>query len=256
MEFDVAGNREGIGSRLKCLVSVMRFNDKAKLSWEKTYCLNAEFHELFETKIQQTRSELHVDPRYYYSWRFYTNKEERLLYGRKYFDFMFDKTPEPLKSQILEQVKKIVPIKNSMRKINEHRAMMDENTISVCVRTWKDTYGTNLERTFEIKDVYRCVEEHLVDKLFLTSDNEDIFRKFCKRYANRVLFYPKRTSWGDWSSLPGMQDTVAELFISGHAKKMLLSWHSAFTEAQWWFGGAQAEVVEMAEWKKLNELQK
>ena len=30
----VAGNREGIGCRLKCLVSVMRLHDDYRLYWE------------------------------------------------------------------------------------------------------------------------------------------------------------------------------------------------------------------------------
>ena len=118
------------------------------------------------------------------------------------------------------------------------------------MRTWADAKNTPLARKFSIKEVFNHVDKHIIDKVFLTSDVESTYTEFVNRYGkDNVLYYPKRTVWGDNRSIKGMQDTLIEMLLPGHNKKMFLSWHSAFTECQWWFGGAKAETTEMVRWK-------
>ena len=259
----VAGNREGIGCRLKCLVSVMRLHDDYRLYWEINDRLQCDWSNLFENNILVNKQiKKHVESRQaenlqgtyvYYSWRWDTTEREREKYGRKYFDYLYNKMPKPIYDGIVKQIDKLIPIKYCRDEIAKYKDKFDENTVSVCVRTWKDVRGTDKERPFH----YNWVFEHTdkipeKSKMFLTSDNEKSIMVFRKRYGDdRLIYYPKRTTWGDFNSIEGMQDTLIELYFGGSNSKMYLSWHSGFTEAQWWFGGAKAKAIEIAPYKAV-----
>jgi hypothetical protein len=257
----IASNREGLASRLKCLISVMRLNKVYRLYWEYNNRLQCKWPLLFENNVLAKES-LTENIRLrkktnapktiaHYSWRFDSTKQERELYKKTDFDWMYDKTPKSIRDGIIAQINKLKPIKYCRDEINKFRANFDKNTVSVCVRTWKDVRGTNLERPFKYAWVFEHTDKLPEDaKIFLTSDSRKTLKEFQNRYGtNRILYYPKRTYWGDWLSVEGVQDTLIELYLGGSNTKMYLSWHSAFTEAQWWFGGAKAEVIEVAPYK-------
>ena len=247
----VAGNREGLGSRLKCLISVMRLNGKPLLYWEKNGKLNCKWGDLFENSFKTIRRPHKKDPGFdvYYSWRWKTTTNERRKWGLKYYDFMYHDTPKSLRSGILKQINQLKPVECVRNEIDTFKRQFSKNTISVCVRTWKDVVGSPKERRFDLKEVTQTVDKNIKSNIFLTSDSVQVYHEFVGRYGkNNVLYYPKRTGWGDRHSTKGMQDTLVELYLAGLNRKMFITWHSAFTECQWWFGGGKAEVTEMVKW--------
>lgn len=246
----VSANREGLGSRLKSLLSVMRLNDKYKIYWERNKKASCEWRDLFENRIATKKRPAKNSKHWYCSWKFDATQEEIKKYKRRRFDYMYGNTPDFLLDGITAQIKKLIPVEYIRNEVEAFKSQFDNNTISACVRTWADVKNTPLARKFSIKEVFNHVDKHIIDKVFLTSDVENTYTEFVNRYGkNNVLYYPKRTGWGDNRSKKGMQDTLIEMLLPGNNRKMLLSWHSAFTECQWWFGGAKAKTTEMVRWK-------
>jgi hypothetical protein len=66
-----------------------------------------------------------------------------------------------------------------------------------------------------------------------------------KKYGERVLYTKKRTSFGDYRSIEGVQDALIDLYLSGKNKTLLLSYGSSFGELQWWFGGGHSKIIMM-----------
>jgi len=250
----IAANREGIGSRLKCLLSVMRMasmnGESYRIKFDHNKNVRCNWNDLFLNNIETKESVKKLEyPNIFCSWKWDSTKEERLKYNTKYFDYMFSETP--FKKDILYHISKLNLVKYCEDAIKNYNKKIDSNTVSVCVRTWADVFGTKLQRDFNINKYFSLIDKEPEDKkIFLTSDIGKTLVLFQMRYGKeRILYFPKRTQWGDFSTVEGMQDTMVELYLSGRANKMYIAWHSAFTECQWWFGGAKAEVIEVNKWK-------
>jgi hypothetical protein len=128
----IASNREGIGSRLKCLISAMRLAKDVKVFWENTHCCRCSWHDLFENDIETDKNP-HVlkleYPDVIYSWRFDLTQEERARIGAKRIDFLFDKVPADIREGLLTQLKRLVPTKRVQRIINQHKLIFDDSNL-------------------------------------------------------------------------------------------------------------------------------
>jgi len=253
----IAANREGIGSRLECLISVMRManitGDEYKIRFENNHNASCSWHDLYENDIDTDATVKGLDyPDVYYGWKFDLTFEEREQHG-KYVDFLFDKTPEPIKLQLLEQAGKLIPIEHIRTQVSDFKKLFTPFTISACIRAWKDVRGTDRERAFYIEEYWKAIDENLYDYLYLTTDDKSIYKQAKKRYGSKLLFYPKEKAMPgyscDWRSVVGMQEALIELYLAGLNRLMIVTWHSQYNDCQWWFGGGKSKVIEVSKWK-------
>ena len=256
----IAANREGIGSRLECLLSVMRMaelqGDDYKIRFENNHNAGCNWHDLFENNIE-TDIDVNVleYPKVYYSWKFDLTYEERQQYTpkNKYIDFLFDKTPEPIKSQYIEIAKKLIPVEYIRDQIRDFKHNFTPTTISACIRAWKDVRDTPMERAFYFEEYIKAIDDNLYDFVYLTTDDKSVFKKMRKRYGAKLLFYPKQKAMPgyscDWRSVIGMQEALIELYLAGLNRLMIVTWHSQYNDCQWWFGGGKSQVIEVSKWK-------
>ncbi len=253
----LASNRTGLGSRLKCLLSVMRLaemcGDDYGIVYEKNKNARCRWGHLFENDIEVHKTREDLDgvkyPEVYYGWRWKATEDEKKKYAQKTFDFMYAKTP--FKAGILRQIEKLIPLEFIRNTVVEYKSLIDSNTLAVCARSWKDVKGTHLERNFYADELYSAIEINYTGNIFLATDDAEIYKKLCKRYGKKnVNTYNNRTYWGDRKSARGMQDALIEMLLPGNANKMILTWHSAYNECQWWFGGGKADVIEVSKWKE------
>ena len=75
---------------------------------------------------------------------------------------------------------------------------------------------------------------------FVSAMNPKIEAAFRSRFGDRVSFLPDK-------NCGSMVDAVADMWLLGHCKAMIVSPDSTFSEIAWWWGGAQIPVKMMEE---------
>lgn len=256
----IAANREGIGSRLECLLSVMRMaelhGDDYKIRFENNRNTGCNWHDLFENDIE-TNVDVNVleYPEVYYGWKFDLTHDERkqILPKCKYIDFLYDNTPEPMKSSFLKHAASLIPVEYIRNQIRDFKHSFTPFTISACIRSWKDVRGTSMERKFYIDEYWKAIDENICDYVYLTTDDKSVLKKARQRYGAKLLFYPKQKALSgytcDWHSVIGMQEAVIEIYLGGINRLMIITWHSQYNDCQWWFGGGKSKVIEVSKWR-------
>lgn len=124
---------------------------------------------------------------------------------------------------------------------------LDEHTIGVQVRTWRDYrrryrkyYLPAVKRLHSLLDAApaRC-------SILVVSDSDEVAPALAARYgAERVRQFPRATSREDsWRSELGIQEDLIDMLLLARARTLYLSYLSTFGEAAWWLGGATAKVA-------------
>ena len=72
--------------------------------------------------------------------------------------------------------------------------------------------------------------------------NTITFEEIFKKYPNRIIYTPKRTFFGDYKTVEGIQDSVIDLLLGGLNNHIIGTKGSSYCDMQWWFGGAKASV--------------
>ena len=166
----------------------------------------------------------------------------------------FDKIdiPQRQKDSILRQINKLEPIDYIKNKVDEFKSKFCNNTVTVSVRSFLDAdrnYKSN-GKYFELNKVFKKMDQRLNEntfyfnntKFFVTCDHQDTFEKILKRYGDRIIYTPKRTYFGDYKTLEGIQDCVIDLLLGGHNMEILATRGSSFCDMQWWFGGGKSII--------------
>ena len=262
----IATNRSGLCSRLKCILQCAFLDKNFKVFWLPNIEAGCKWKHLFKTNIatnlhesilkhlykNNTASE-HERKRYekkhkvtfYYGWRF--------VYKDEIVDFMFHNTPDELKKSYIKTVKLLQPVDCIQSEIDKWKKEFNEHTVSLGIRSWKEVRDQTNERDFHFNEFIDEIDNLVDDKrirFFVVTDDNDIYKFLGERYGrNRFFTYPRRTVDANCKTIAGMQDALTELYLSGQSNKMILTWHSSFTEMQWWLGGAKAEVKTVSKWR-------
>ena len=77
---------------------------------------------------------------------------------------------------------------------------------------------------------------------FVTCDHQETFEKVLDRYGDRILYTPKRTYFGDYKTVEGIQDCVVDLLLGGQNTHTISTNGSGFCDMQWWCGGGKSTI--------------
>ena len=155
-----------------------------------------------------------------------------------------DNITENIKQSVFEQIKKLEPVTHIKNVVTDFKNKFDDNIITVSVRTWKDAdrnYSSN-GKFFDINKVFEEMDKHDDKQFFVTCDHQETFDEIYSRYDDRVLYTPKRTFFGDYKTLEGIQDSVIDLLLGGQNGYMIGTKGSSFCDMQWWFGCGKSKV--------------
>ena len=240
----IAANQNGLCNRLKALLSALRKDKNAKVHWAKNkYVMRCRFGYIFKNDI-----ETELDSKYlsgihkniYRRWNFLVFPEDNCKL--KKIDFLYDKTPENIKKQLIDVAKILVPSDYIRDRVNSYTLNnFNDNMVTISLRTWYETKTFGHLRRFDIKQTYDLIEK--IDKnktIFLTCDNLGTIKTILKQFPNRdIIYYPKKYYH---VAQNGIREAMIELCLGGLTKKLYASYQSTFSELQWWLGGGCAEV--------------
>lgn len=249
----------GLSDRLKHLISCMRLDDEIKLIWtvkENSVHLWCPFEDLFtnnfETFNQYTE---HKCYKLYPSAKQYRGSQFMTIHYNDGYEIDLNQLalvdsgktiPEIVKNNILDTINKLEPVEYIKKSVDELKSKFNDDTVTVSIRTYLDA-ERNIQsngRFFEINKVFEKMDSELYgDRLFfVTCDHQETFERVLNRYRNRIIYTPKRTYFGDYKTVEGIQDCVIDLLLGGQSKRMILTNNSGFSEMQWWFGGAKSTI--------------
>ena len=269
----------GLNNRLRCLVSTMRMSEEVKLVWtvkETQLWLWCGFEELFENDIEVFRSRDDCVAKYpklldpfkklindqlinqhnnkphgfyhpiYSSFKFIKLPNDSMDINHLYHDNWGDDIPNNIKESVLTQVNNLRPIKYIRDFVSHYESNFDNDTITFSIRTWKDAERNNSSngRFFDINTVFDEMDKSKYNqsRFFVTCDHQGTFDEILDRYGDKIIYTPKRTFFGDYKTLEGIQDSAIDLLLGGKNKLIVNSKGSSYCDMQWWFGGARAGI--------------
>jgi len=244
----------GLNNRIRCLVSAMRMSDEVKLIWtvkEANVWLWCGFEDLFENEIEVFRSKNDCLRKYpkmsvYSSFEFIKLPDDSMDINNLDYDNWGNDIPNNIKESVLTQVNNLRPIKYIRDFVKEYESNFDDDTITFSIRTWKDAERniSSNGRFFDINKVFGEMDKskYAQSRFFVTCDHQDTFDEILDRYGDKIIYTPKRTFFGDYKTLEGIQDSVVDLLLGGKNKLIVNSKHSSYCDMQWWFGGAKADI--------------
>ena len=265
-QFVVSVNDWGLGNRIKCLVSGMRLADKLSraiaLNWTPNIYCGCLFSDLFENRILELSdyevkrlvvNKIHPFENHEWhvlnTWRLLTlpddvpdnfSRASRISAG-KYIDFEYDRIPWTVRNDFLRYFSALVPIESIKKEVEKFSTEFDDNTISISIRSWADSYDKARSRFFSIENVYRILDKEGQSSFFVVCDSEDVLNHIIRRYGRRVISYPHRKIH-DRLSRRGVQEALIVLLLLSKNKRFIVSTHTTFPEVAWWLGGCRARI--------------
>ena len=237
----------GLNNRLRCLVSCMRIDDDIKLVWPvktSSVWLWCSFKDLFKNEFEEFKNKdecvhKHSNLKIYSDYKFIRLNNEidiNHLVG--------DEVPDDIKYSVVKQIKKLKPVEYIDNKVELFRKKFNKKTITVSVRTYKDAGRNNAKNGifFDITKIFDEMDKYSDCDFFVTCDHQDTFEEIFKKYPNRIIYTPKRTFFGDYKTVEGIQDSVIDLLLGGLNNHIIGTKGSSYCDMQWWFGGAKASV--------------
>lgn len=242
----------GLCNRLKCLLSSMRIDDDIKLVWDyKTYDggVWCKFGDLFENNYEEFFSIDECVKHYpnipiYKSCEFFKFDDEEDANQHFVSENRMNDLSEKVRESYFEQINKLIPVKYVRDEVESFSTQFDSNTITVSVRTWKDLPRTRetMGKHFSIETLFSIMDEYPNNKLFVTCDDQETFEMILNRYGNQIIYTKKRTTFGDYHTSEGLQDSLIDLYLGGKNDLILPSYGSSYSEMQWWFGGGKSRI--------------
>ena len=244
----IAANSEGLGNRIKCIVSASLRERGAKIFWPKNNSIDCDFTTLFDNHsrvIHEIPSETEVIT----SWRLTGFPADLLPLGfatygdhsreeSRRVDFEYNRIPASIKDLLLPQFKSLVPSKAVLAQIQRTQKKLSPGTVSVHVRSWFDS--STRAYKFSISEYYKIMDEFPGCDFYIACDSTTIINKFNKRYPGRVIVHELTND----EKMHGnqYQQALAEMCLLSKNKWLIASYGSTFSEVAWWLGGANAEV--------------
>jgi hypothetical protein len=227
----------GISNRLKFIISTIYKYKNINLLWDipMTSGVGCDFNDIFKNKFVLPEAQGLISDCKFIDNEMNThnscdqstiNKEKQ----EGYIEIIESLKPVDIVSELIE---------SELIKING-----EFDTVSV--RTFKSFPRENLRWGVHFK-IDRLFKE--LDKtdlpFLLTCDDTNTVNLIKERYGNRVLNTNKRTKFGDFQSIMGMQDILVDLYVGGRANNIIGTAMSSYSEMQWWMGSCKSNFKQL-----------
>ena len=165
----------------------------------------------------------------------------------RHIDLEYERIPKYFRDIYVPLFKKIKVQPNIMERVNDwSHKNLDENVIGVQVRTWRDDLRRH-KKYYKpaVKRLSHLMENtQNKDRFLIVSDSDDVILSLTYRYGNkRILHFPRSTPrFESYQSYDGTAEDLIDMLILSKTHRLFSSYLSTFSEAAWWFGGAQARV--------------
>ena len=234
----------GISNRMKCIISTLVEYGDIRLIWNIPNGgggVRCEFSDLFENEYNQTHDSKLKDIS---SCEFIHN------HMNTNNSVAIDTITEAMSERYKSVIRSLRPIEYIKGRINEELDKLHNDFDVFSVRTFKSFPRENkrwgihfkIDRLFKVMNLSNS-------KFLLTCDDNSTVNEIKNRYGDRVIMIPKRTSFGDFKSVSGMQDILIDQYIGGFAKNIYGTYMSSYSEMQWWYGLKSSNYIQM----KLHE---
>lgn len=224
----------GISNRMKCIISSLAEYEDINLIWEIPRSgggVRCEFNDLFKNTYNGTSNKKVSDCKFIHP------------HMNTYNDGEKNNIPSNEKEKYLNIIKTLEPVDYVIDRVNEEHSKLGSFT-TVSVRTFKSfQHEYNSWGRFFKRDCLVNFMDEINGKILLTCDDPDTVTFLKNNYD--VYTTPKRTNFGDFLSVEGMQDILIDLYLGGLGNKIYGTNMSSFSEMQWWFGLCNAEYIKM-----------
>lgn len=229
----------GISNRLKCIISAIAEYGDITLRWDVPNSgggVRCQFSDLFTNTFNSTSNRTISDCKFIHDYMNThnptdNNKEDvDIEMQKKYIDIINDLNPVQYVQDEVKRLHNELPSDYTTVSVRTFRSFPQE------YKSWGQYFDINLLFT----------ELDTIDSSFLlTCDDTDTLHLIKGRYGDKVITTPKRTKFGDFQSVVGMQDILIDLILGGMAKKIYGTGLSSFSEMQWWMGKCTAKYKQM-----------
>jgi hypothetical protein len=232
----------GISNRLKCIISSIAEYGDITLKWDipnNGGGVRCDFNDLFTNNFNQSKSNKNIRDCKFIHVNMNTHDT----------NIPKENLNKELQKKYIDVISTLTPINYIQDKVNELYDNLPNGYNTVSVRTFKsfDKEYESWGRYFNIELLYKELD-NINEPFLLTCDNDDTLIQIKNRYKDLVITTPKRTNFGDFKTVIGMQDILIDLILGGMGKKIYGTQLSSFSEMQWWLGGCKSEYKQM----KLN----
>ena len=150
------------------------------------------------------------------------------------------------KEKYIKVINNLEPVNYIVSKVVEEKYKLPTDVTTVSVRTFKSFKKENQSwgRHFKIDELFNHMD-NITTPILLTCDDTETTGKIKERYGDNIFMTNKRTRFGDFSSIEGMQDILIDLYLGGMSKQLYGTHMSSFSEMQWWFGNCKADYISM-----------
>jgi len=235
----------GISNRLKCIISTMSEYENINLNWSippspEHGGVRCHFNDLFKNTFDNGPTSKRISACEFIHKDMNTNN-----FGDKL------KLDSITKENYIKVINSLKPVDYVIKKVVEEKYNLPKDVTTVSVRTFKsfkrenDSWG----RYFKISDLFEYMD-NISEPILLTCDDTETTKQIKERYGDVIHMTEKRTRFGDFTSIEGMQDILIDLYLGGMSKKIYGTHMSSFSEMQWWFGNCTSEYNNMLLHKK------
>lgn len=238
----------GISNRLKCIISCLAEYEHIYLEWEiptRNGGVRCEFNDLFTNTFLTDFMNYEQSPSNVISHcEFIHPNMNTNNFGSK------DILDEHLKNKYIEVIKTLKPVPYIQNKVDTILTTLPKDYTTVSVRTFRcfpaeyQSWG----RHFKINNLFTYLND-IEGTFVLTCDDPQTKDVICEKYGDRVITIPKRTKFGDFESVEGMQDIIIDQLIGAKSKVIMGTDMSSYPEMQWWMGHCKSQYINM----KLHE---
>lgn len=224
----------GISNRMKCIISSMVKYGDINLMWKIPKVgggVRCEFNDLYKNIYVGKGVDTISDCKFIHPQMNTHNEGDK------------DKLPINLKEKYIEIIKKLEPIDYISQKIKEEKQKLGEYT-TVSVRTFRSFPAeyNSWGRHFNINNLFKHMD-NIKGKILLTCDDTETTNLIKQRYD--VITTTKRTKFGDFTTIVGMQDILIDQYLGSLSKVIYGTNMSSFSEMQWWLGECKPIYINM-----------
>ena len=150
-------------------------------------------------------------------------------------DFRFNDIDEDIRAYFRPFFECLMPSEKVRRRIDE--AAIPDDVVTVQVRN--SGLSADAKDVCSIETFFAAMDRYAPDQFFFISTmNTSISKLFHEKYGERVLELPAKNP-------DSLIDAVADMWLLGHGREMIVSPKSTFSEVAWWWGGAEIPVCHL-----------
>jgi hypothetical protein len=225
----------GISNRMKCIISSIVEHEKINLVWDIPTSgggVRCNFNDIYKNSFNGRGSGMVSSCDFIHS------------HMNTHNDGGKDKLPNDLKNRYINVIKTLKPVDYITQRVFEEKEKLGEYT-TVSVRTFKSFPAeyNSWGRYFKIENLFKILDT-IEGKILLTCDDNETTKLIKDRYD--VYTTPKRTNFGDFTTVHGMQDILIDQYLGGLSKNIYGTNMSSFSEMQWWLGFCESNYHEMS----------